>query len=162
MAWQRAGMAIVIEGKEDLLARAGSELGAGEWSTMDMNRIRGFAEATGDRQWIHVDEERAAKESPFGKAIAHGYLTLSITAGQFFEVLDLRGFEMVVNYGANKIRFPAPLKLGDRFRVSFQLGVVKDVGGGWTEGIFNVSVEVENQTKPACVAETVFRFKSPS
>ena len=155
-------MAIVIEGKEDLLKRAGSDLGAGEWSTMDMTRIRGFADATGDQQWIHIDEERAAKESPFGKAIAHGYLTLSLTAGTFFEVLDLRGFEMVVNYGANKIRFPAPLKVGDRYRVAFQLGTVKEVGVGWLEAIFNVTVEVEGQAKPACVAESVFRFKSPT
>ncbi len=155
-------MKIVIEGKDDMLARANSDLGAGPWTPMAMDRIRGFADATGDHQWIHIDEERAAKESPFGRAIAHGFLTLSLTAGTFFDVLDIRGFDMVVNYGCNKVRFPAPLKLGDSYRVAFQLGAVKDLGGGWVEGIFNVTVEVENQPKPACVAELVFRFKAPS
>jgi acyl dehydratase len=127
---------------------------------MTMEKIRTFADATGDHQWIHVDEERATRESPFKKAIAHGYLTLSLTAGSFFEVVDMVGFELVVNYGTNKVRFPSALPLGARFRTSFTLGQVKDVGEGWTEAIFHATVEVEGQAKPACVAESVFRVKA--
>ena len=153
-------MAISFKTAEDLHARANTELGSSEWETMTIETVKKFADATGDHQWIHVDEERAAKESPFGKAIAHGYLTLSLTAGRFFEVVDLAGFALAVNYGTNKVRFPAPLPVGARYRVSFKLGEVKDVGGGWTEGLFHLTVEVEGQAKPACVAESVFRVKA--
>lgn len=153
-------MAISFTSPEELHARANTDLGSSAWETMTMDMIRKFADATGDHQWIHVDEERAARESPFKKAIAHGYLTLAQTAGRFFEVIDLSAFELVVNYGTNKVRFPSPLPVGAKFRTSFKLGEVKDVGGGWTEGLFLLTVEVEGQTKPACVAESVFRVKA--
>lgn len=155
-------MSITIQGAGELHQRAGSELGASEWKTMTIETIRTFADATGDHQWIHVDEARAAKESPFGKAIAHGYLSLSLTAGAFFEVLDLQGFELVVNYGSNKVRFPAPLPVGSRYRVAFKLGSVKDLGGGWHECLFETTVEIEGSAKPACAAEVLFRVKAPS
>ena len=161
-AWQRSAMAVTFKNAAELLARANTDLGSSEWETMTIEMIRKFADATGDHQWIHVDEERAARESPFKKAIAHGYLSLSLTAGRFFQVVDLSGFELAVNYGTNKVRFPSPLPVGAKFRTSFKLGEVKDVGGGWTEGLFHLTVEIDGQTKPACVAETVFRVKAAS
>lgn len=126
---------------------------------MEMARVKTFADATDDHQWIHIDEARAKKESPYGGPIAHGYLSLSLTAGAFFETVELKNFAMVVNYGTNKVRFPAPLKVGDRYRVAFKLGDVVDKEGGWLEAIILISVEVEGQSKPACVAEVVHRFK---
>ncbi len=153
---------VTIDGLEDLRARAGKPLGESEWKTMEMAQVKTFAEATGDHQWIHVDEERARRESPFKRPIAHGYLSLSLTAGAFFEVIELRGFDLVVNYGSNKVRFPAPLGVGDRYRVAFALGEVKEVGNGFTEAIFTITVEIEGQSKPACVAEVVHRLKAGS
>ena len=150
----------IIEGAEGLRRLAGQDLGASEFATLEMSRIKTFADATGDHQWIHVDEERSRRESPFGLPIAHGYLSLSLVAGLFFDMLDLRGFALVVNYGCNKVRFPAPLKLGDRYRLAMKLGEVKDVGGGWLETVFAATIEIEGQAKPACAAECVYRFKS--
>lgn len=152
-------MKVIINGPADLQARAGQKLATGQWSTMDMARIRLFADATDDHQWIHVDEERARKESPFGKPVAHGYLTLSLTAGALFELVDLQGFALAVNYGSNKVRYPAPLGAGDRYRVSIALGEVKEVGGGFFEAIFINTVEIEGQPKPACSAEVVVRLR---
>ena len=127
---------------------------------MDLARVRLFADATDDHQWIHVDEERATRESPFGKPIAHGYLTLALTAGAFFDLLDLQGFGMAVNYGSNKVRYPAPLRIGDRYRVSVSLGEVRDIGGGFLEALFQNTVEIEGSAKPACVAEVVVRLRT--
>lgn len=152
-------MKLTIKGPAELSARAGTHLATGEWKTMDLARIRTFADATDDHQWIHVDEERAIKESPFGKPIAHGYLTLSLTGGAFFDLLDLQGFAMAVNYGSNKVRYPAPLRAGDRYRISVALGEVKDLGGGFLEALFQNTVEIEGSAKPACVAEVVVRLK---
>jgi acyl dehydratase len=153
-------MATRIEGKDGLLSLSGKPLGTAEWMTMTFEKIVTFAEATGDKQWIHVDRERCAKESPYGAPIAHGYLTLSLVAGQFFECLELVGFKMIINYGANKVRFPSPLKEGDRCRLSMSLGEVKDIGGGWYEGIFLATIEIEGGKKPACVAECVYRLQA--
>src|SRR5689334_16004430 len=95
-----------INGVDQLKAMAGKDLGSTAWKTMEMSRIKQFADATGDHQWIHIDEARAKKESPFGAPIAHGYLTLSLVAGLFFEVVEIKGFKLTVNYGCNKVRFP--------------------------------------------------------
>lgn len=149
-----------IAGREGLLAASGKELGTTDWQTMTFERIQTFAAATGDHQWIHVDRERIAKESPFGRPVAHGYLTLSLVAGQFFELLELDGFGMVINYGANKVRFPNPLKEGDRYRLSLKLAEVKDVGNGWLEAPFLATIEIEGAPKPACVAECIYRFQA--
>lgn len=153
---------IIINGVEGLQAWAGKEVGFSDWKTMEMDRIRTFANATDDHQWIHVDEERIAKESPFKKPIAHGYLTLSLVAGLFFELLELQGFDLVINYGTNKVRFPNPLRAGDRFRLAMKLGEVKEVSGGWLEAAFQASIEIEGQSKPACAAECIYRFKAAS
>ena len=149
-----------IAGKDDLLGKAGTQLGSSEWTTMSFERILAFAGATGDHQWIHVDRDRIAKESPYGAPIAHGYLTLSLVAGLFFEVLELADFAMVINYGANKVRFPSPLKEGDRYRMSLALGEVKEAGNGWYEALFIATIEIEGGKKPACVAEVVYRFQA--
>ena len=152
-------MATLISGRDGLLEKSGTQLGSSEWTAMTYERIAAFADATGDHQWIHVDRARIAKESPYGAPIAHGYLTLSLVAGLFFEVLALEGFAFVINYGANKVRFPSPLKEGDRYRLSLALGEVKDVGNNWFEAIFVATIEIEGGKKPACVAETVYRFQ---
>lgn len=151
-------MPVLIHGADGLNALANQPLGTSDWETMEFSRIQAFAGATDDHQWIHVDKERIAAESPFGAPIAHGYLTLSLVAGKFFEVLDLQGFGMVINYGCNKVRFPNPLKEGDKFRLNMHLGDVTPKGGGWVEAIFKAAIEVEGAPKPACVAECVYRF----
>src|SRR3954471_17348397 len=111
-------MSVRICGSSDLRRLAGQDLAVTAWHALTFERIVAFADATGDHQWIHVDRERISKESPFGAPVAHGYLTLSLVAGLFFEVLSLDGFKLVINYGANKVRFPSPLKEGDRYRLS--------------------------------------------
>lgn len=149
-----------IDGGAGLTALAGADLGATEWKTLDFAQITTFADATGDHQWIHVDKARIAKESPFGAPIAHGYLTLALVAGQFFELLELVNFKMVINYGANKVRFPSPMKEGSRYRLAMKLGEIKDVGGGWLEAQFLATIEIEGSAKPGCVAECIYRFQS--
>jgi acyl dehydratase len=151
-------MPVTINGVEGLREKSNSALGATEWEDMTFDRIQAFADATGDQQWIHVDRERIARESPFGAPIAHGYLTLSLVAGRFFDLLDLQGMGMVINYGTNKVRFPNPLKEGARFRLALHLGEVVDKKGGWVEAIFQMIIEIEGEQKPACAAECVFRF----
>jgi acyl dehydratase len=148
----------LIDGGANLVALSGSDLGATAWKPLAFSQITTFAEATGDHQWIHVDRERIAKESPFGAPIAHGYLTLSLVAGQFFELLDLRGFKMIINYGCGKVRFPSPMKENASWRLSMKLGEVKDVGGGWLEAPFLATIEIEGSAKPGCVAECIYRF----
>jgi len=150
-------MRVDITGVEGLQAHADSPLGASAWREMTLADIQAFADATGDQQWIHVDGERARRESPFGAPIAHGYFTLSLIAGQFFELLTLSGFQMVINYGCNKVRFPSPLKEGDRWRLAMRLGAVSQ-RRDWWEGIFHAAIEIEGAKKPACVAECVYRF----
>jgi acyl dehydratase len=150
-------MATNIVGREGLVALSGKPLGVSAWYPCTFERIVAFADATGDHQWIHVDRERIGKESPFGAPVAHGYLTLSLIAGLFFEVLTLDGFKLVINYGANKVRFPSPLKEGDKYRLSMQLGEVKEAGD-WIEAIFLATIEIQGGKKPACVAEAVYRF----
>lgn len=146
-----------IDGVAGLKALVGKELGQTPWTEMTYDAIVKFADATGDHQWIHVDKERIAKQSPFGKPIAHGYLTLSLIAGLFFELVEVKNFGMVINYGLNKVRFPSPLKEGQRYRLNVKLGGAKEIEGGM-EGLLAATVEIEGEPKPACVAELVFRF----
>lgn len=150
-------MPTTISGADGLRALAGQDLGATAWETMTFERIQAFAGATDDHQWIHVDRERIAKESPFGAPIAHGYLTLALVAGKFFELVELEGFKMVINYGTNKVRFPNPLKEGMRFRLALKLAEVSDKRD-WMESIFVATIEIEGEAKPACVAEVVYRY----
>ncbi len=148
---------IIIDGVAGLKARVGTDLGATEWKTLKFEDIVRFADATGDHQWIHVDRARIAKESPFGAPIAHGYYSLSIIAGLFFELCEVQGVAMAINYGLNKVRFPAPLKEGARYRLSCKLLDVKDAGNGH-EALIAATVEIEGSPKPACAAELLFRY----
>jgi acyl dehydratase len=115
-----------------------------------------FAEATGDRQWIHVDEERAAS-GPFGRTIAHGYLTLSLAPALLWEVLDVAGASLVVNYGLDKVRFPAPVTIPSRVRLGIELAHVESFGEGLQVGLA-ATFEVEGSAKPCCVAQILFRY----
>ncbi len=151
-------MPVIINGAADLFEHAGSDLGSTDWTEMTFADIVAFADATGDHQWIHIDRERIAKESPFGAPIAHGYMTLALVAGRFFEVVDIQGMKLVINYGTNKVRFPNPLKEGDRYRLALKLASATDKGKGWIEGIFHAAIEIEGADKPACAAEVVYRF----
>jgi acyl dehydratase len=147
----------VIDGIAGLEGLAGKELGKSEWRTMTFEDIVRFADATGDHQWIHVDRERARRESPFGAPVAHGYFTLSLIAGLFFELVEARNFALVINYGLNKVRFPAPLKEGQRYRLAMKLQDAKQVQNA-VEALLAATIEVEGESKPACAAEVVYRF----
>ncbi|NJC63260.1 MaoC family dehydratase [Planosporangium flavigriseum] len=134
----------------------GQHLGYSDWQEIDQKRVDLFADATGDRQWIHVDPERAAK-GPFKSTIAHGFLTLSLVPMLNAQVYRVDGVRMAVNYGLNKVRFPAPLPVGSRVRGGVELVEVTPVEGG-VQVVARVTVEVEGAPKPCCVAETVARF----
>jgi acyl dehydratase len=134
----------------------GEHLGYSDWHTVDQKTVDMFAEATGDHQWIHVDPDRAAK-GPFGRTIAHGFLTLSLIPALTEQIFRIHGVRMGVNYGLNKVRFPAPLPVGNRVRAGMEVAEVTDVEDG-VQVVSRVTVEVEGATKPCCVAETVSRF----
>jgi acyl dehydratase len=141
---------------DQLRSAVGTHLGYSGWHTVDQAQINAFADATGDHQWIHVDPERA-KAGPFGTTIAHGYLTLSLAPVLTAEILTVNGISMGINYGANKVRFPAPVKVDSKVRAGAELASVEDVPGG-VQVVVRLTYEVEGQEKPACVAETVARF----
>ncbi|MGA7227237.1 MAG: MaoC family dehydratase [Acidimicrobiia bacterium] len=135
----------------------GSEIGVSDWMEVTQDRVNAFADATDDHQWIHVDQQRAA-QGPFGSTIAHGFLTLSLTVKLSSEVeLDVGSPRMAINYGLEKVRFPAPVPVGSRIRARVRLVSVSDVDGG-IQVNRQVTIEVEGQEKPAMVAETVSRY----
>jgi acyl dehydratase len=140
----------------ELPSLKGKELGTSDWLEVTQDRVNTFADATGDHQWIHVDVERATKESPFGGPIAHGYLTLSLIIPMYSEVLVISDAKMGVNYGLNKVRFPAPVPVGSKLRLTATLKDVEEVAGGLQLTIAGV-IEAEGGTKPVCIAEPVFR-----
>jgi len=139
-----------------LRRRVGTPLGASGWHTISQDQINGFADATGDHQWIHLDPERAAA-GPFGTTIAHGYLTLSLAPMLLSQVIEVRGAAITVNYGLNKVRFPAPVPVGSRVRAVVVLTAFDDVGGG-VQGMLSTTFEREGSDKPVCVAEILFRY----
>jgi len=141
---------------DELRAAVGNVAGTSDWLTVDQKRIDLFAEATGDHQWIHVDAEKAAA-GPFGTTIAHGYLTLSLLPALFDGLYAIPGTRMGVNYGLNKVRFPAPVPAGSRVRATATLLSVEEVSGG-VQLTSQVTVEREGGDKPVCVAETVSRL----
>lgn len=149
-------MGITVNGLDELKKLAGSDLGSSEWTDVTQERIGTFADATDDHQWIHTDPERA-KEGPFGAPIAHGYLTLSLFIPMFTELLDVEGVTTKVNYGLNKVRFPAPVPAGSRIRLAARLAGVEDVPGG-VQITVDGTVEIEGAAKPACVLQSVSRF----
>jgi acyl dehydratase len=148
---------IILETANSLKEYLGKEIGVSEWLAITQERVSRFAEVTEDRQWIHVDRERAKKESPFGTTIAHGFLTLSLVSHFMSEVMQVRGVGMAVNYGLNRVRFPAPVRVGSRIRGRIGLVSFKEVAEA-CEVAFSVAVEIEGGEKPCCVAEWVVRY----
>ena len=148
---------VEVQGIEGLKALQGKEIGPSEWREVTQEDIDTFANLTGDHQWIHTDVERAKKESPFGTTVAHGNLTLSLIDGQRIELLKSTGFKLGVNYGWNKVRFPAPVPSGSKIRATAEVVEVEEVGGGWFQIVTRFKVEVEGSDKPACVADSVGR-----
>ena len=138
--------------------RVGEEIAVGEWTTISQAQIDQFAAATGDRQWIHVDAERAAKESPFKTTIAHGFLTLSLLSSFLRDAIEFSGVRMAINYGLNKVRFVSPVPSGSRVRARIAAGAVEEVGGGAIQVTWNITVERDRSEKPACVAEWIVRY----
>ena len=147
---------VEIRDVQDLRRQIGREVAVSDWFTVTQERIDLFAEATEDRQWIHVDPKRAAAESPFGGPVAHGFLTLSLLPRLAGETLSLPEAKLSVNYGLNRVRFPSPVRAGQRIRAHFAPAAVEDVPGG-VQLTWTVTIEAEGNEKPACVAETVSR-----
>jgi acyl dehydratase len=146
-----------MNGLDELKAQAGADLGRTGWLEVTQERVNTFADATGDHQWIHVDQERAAA-GPFGGTIAHGYLTLSMVIPLFGELLEVRGISMGINYGLNKVRFPTPVPVGSRIRLAAALGAVEDAGVNAVQVVADFTIEVEGEAKPACVAQAIYRY----
>jgi acyl dehydratase len=140
----------------DFTAAAGTELGTSQWHTIDQERVDLFAEATGDRQWIHVDPERAAS-GPFGGTIAHGYLTLALIPVLAQECYRVEGIRMAVNYGSDKVRFPSPVPVGSAVRATAELVYATEVPGG-VQAMVRFTISGEHGGKPHCVADAITRF----
>lgn len=149
--------ATTFENPRKLLEAVGTDLGASEWIEIAQERIDQFADATGDHQWIHVDPERA-KAGPFGTTIAHGYLTMSLVNLFLPQILEVQNVSMGVNYGADKLRFPATVPVGSKIRGRGELVEAEEVKGGAIQAKVRVTVEIEGGERPACVVDTISRF----
>lgn len=149
-------MAKIFDNPRDLIGQEGTRLGPTDWLTIDQDRVNGFAEVTGDHQWIHVDVERA-KAGPFGGTIAHGYLTMSLVNFFLPDLIEVRGFTHAVNVGADRLRFLAPVKVGSRIRGVGEIVSVEEVKGA-IQSVVRVTVEIEGSDKPACVVDTISRY----
>jgi acyl dehydratase len=147
----------VAHGIGDLKGLKDQIVGPSQWREVTQEMVNQFAQLTGDHQWIHVDVERAKTESPFGTTIAHGNLTLSLIDGLRQDLSEWSGFKLGVNYGWNKVRFPAPVVVGARVRCYAQIVDVTEVGGGWYQVVTRFTVEAEGNDKPVCVADSVGR-----
>ena len=147
----------VAHGIDDLRGLVNQVVGPSEWREVTQQMINQFAELSGDDQWIHVDVERDKTESPFGTTIAHGNLTLALIDGLRKDLTEWSGFKLGVNYGWNKVRFPAPVLAGARLRCYLQLVELTDLGGGWHQAVTRFTVEAEGTEKPVCVADGVGR-----
>jgi acyl dehydratase len=149
-------MGTVFKDPDAVKNAVGTHLGYSEWEVVDQARINRFADATGDHQWIHVDEDRA-KAGPFGATIAHGYLTLSMTSLFLPQLITVENLSMGINYGVNKVRFPTPVKVGSRIRAGAEIVEGVEIPGG-VQVIIKMTVELEGSDKPACVVENVTRY----
>jgi acyl dehydratase len=149
-------MSTTVKGIDEFHALVGQHLGHSEYVEIDQGRINLFADATDDHQWIHVDPERA-KSGPFGVAIAHGYLTLSLVPVLLNKVLTVEGMKFGVNYGCNKVRFPSPVPVASMLRLGAAVASVDDVEGG-VQVTYDVTLEVRDAPKPSCVAQVVYRY----
>ena len=151
-------MSTAVNGLAEITALAGADLGRTGWTEVTQERVNTFADATGDHQWIHVDAAWAAA-GPFGGTIAHGYLTLSMVIPLFAELLEVTGTSMGINYGLNKVRFPAPVRVGTKIRLAAVIAAVGLVGdGGAVQLTADFTVEVDGGAKPACVAQAIYRY----
>jgi acyl dehydratase len=150
-------MTVTANGLDELKGMAGTDLGHTGWLEITQDRVDAFADATDDHQWIHVDRERAAA-GPFGGTIAHGFLTLSLVIPLFGELLTVRDVSMGVNYGLNRVRFPAPVPVGSKIRLAATLGAVEDAGVNAVQAVIDCTIEVEGGGKPACAAQAVLRY----
>ncbi|QQS25596.1 MAG: MaoC family dehydratase [Actinomycetota bacterium] len=146
----------ILDGPDAVRAAVGSHLGHSGWLQVDQDRVDLFAEATGDHQWIHVDPARAAA-GPFGATIAHGYLTLALSNYFLPQIVEVRGFAMGVNYGVDKVRFPAPVRVGSRIRAGAELVEVAELANG-LQTLIRITVEIEGGDKPACVIDSLSRW----
>lgn len=149
---------VIFESLDDLQAHVGQDITTTDWLVVDQSRIQQFADATGDQQWIHTDPARAKAESPYGTTVAHGFLTLSLLAEFLQSSIDCKGTRMGVNYGLNKVRFPAPVKSGDRIRCHVRLESVEPLPGQAVQMTWASTIEIEGGDKPACVAEMLSRW----
>jgi acyl dehydratase len=149
-------MATVIGSPAELPDMVGKHLGYSDWLDIDQERVNLFADATGDHQWIHIDPE-AAKSGPFGTTIAHGYLTLSLVSYFLPRIVRVENVSMGVNYGCDKVRFPAPVPVGSRIRAGAEVVKVDEIKGSY-QAIIRVTIEVEGSDRPSCVADTISRF----
>jgi len=147
----------IIQGAAELEAAVGKELGPTDWLTIDQERVDGFADVTEDHQWIHIDQERAAS-GPFGTTIAHGFLTLSLLPYFTAELRRIEGARMGINYGLNKVRFPAPVPVGSRVRARATQVSADQLGEGAVQVVTRVTIEIDGNAKPACVADFVSRI----
>ncbi len=136
---------------------AGKEVGTSDWHEVRQEDVDRFAKATGDLQWIHTDPERAAKESPYGRTIAHGYFTLALAPMLRSEALNIRNKKMTINYGLDKVRFPAPLPVGEKVRMRCVLDGLEEIKGG-LQTYWTLTFEVSGQERPACVARAIYRY----
>jgi acyl dehydratase len=146
----------VLEGIDGVRAAVGRHLGYSDWVEVSQEQVDGFADATGDHQWIHVDPERA-RQGPFGGPIAHGYLTLALSNRLLPQIVDVQGVSLGVNYGVNKVRFPSPVPVGSKLRAGAELTAVEDVEGG-VQTTMTITIEVQGLDKPACVIESLSRY----
>lgn len=149
-------MTTVFEHPDELLDAVGRELGVSDWLQIDQERVNLFADATGDHQWIHVDPERA-KDGPFGATIAHGYLTLALSNYFLPMLIDVKQISMGINYGMNKVRFPAPVRVGQRIRASARVAEAEAIRGG-VQVVIVITMEIEGSERPGCVIESVTRY----
>ena len=149
-------MAKIFEKPQELIGAEGIQLGPTDWLAIEQDRVDGFAEVTEDRQWIHVDTERA-KNGPFGGTIAHGYLTMSLVNFFLPQLIEVRGFSHAVNIGADGLRFLNPVKVGSKIRGTGEIVGVEDKKGG-IQSLVRVTVEIEGEVKPACVVDTISRY----
>jgi acyl dehydratase len=152
---------VEAQGVEGMKALVGQEVGPSEWRTVTQADIDAFADLSGDHQWIHVDTERAKTESPYGTTIAHGNLTLAMIDGFREKLISSTGFALGVNYGWNKVRFPAPVPVDSKIRVRSELVSFDEVGGGWWQAVTRFTVEVEGAEKPSFVGDSVTRVMAP-
>jgi acyl dehydratase len=155
-------MTTIVPSPRDLLSMAGTDLGVTGWITIDQARIDGFAEVTGDHQWIHVDPERA-KDGPFGTTIAHGYLTLSLVNVFLPQLIEVQGFSAGINIGADNLRFLSPVPVGSRIRGKGEIVKVEEVRNGAIQSVVRIAVEIEGPSgqptdKPACIVNTISRY----